>query len=382
LPGRILGVPARLAVANARRNPGRTAATTAALMIGVGLMSSAAVALETVRATATNQLALHYPIDYVLQPTRTGQSSVGIPPAVGRQLRGQPELGSVVEVKLHPATLDGQRLLLGTLDPAGRTALIGSALPLAAGSMDNFRSGSVVLFTGSPAAAGKNVGDAVTLSTESGTATFTVIALATGSSQTGDAIVTWDDFATLHQSTLDDMVLVRAADGVSPLQSRIAVESVTDDYPLVSVGSIADWRSQITGAVDTIIGVIAALLAIAIVIALIGIVNTLSLSVFERTRESAMTRALGLTRSQLRATLFAEALLMGLVGALVGVSFGVLYGWATTRVMFSGFTAVITIPVGQLLAYLALAAVAAVVAAVLPARKAGRASIVSAMAET
>jgi putative ABC transport system permease protein len=110
--------------------------------------------------------------------------------------------------------------------------------------------------------------------------------------------------------------------------------------------------------------------------------NTLSLSVVERTRESATIRAIGLTRGQLRAMLLTEALLMGVVGALVGVGFGLLYGWATTRVLFTGFAAIVTVPVGQLLGYVALAAVAAVLAAVLPARKAARASIVAAMAES
>jgi putative ABC transport system permease protein len=131
------------------------------------------------------------------------------------------------------------------------------------------------------------------------------------------------------------------------------------------------------------IGMVAALLGFAIVIALIGIVNTLSLSVLERTRESAMTRALGLTRGQLRATLLAEALLMAGVGAIVGVSFGVLYGTLTTKVMFDHEkTWVLQVPVPQLLGFVALAAAAGALAAVLPARRAGRASIVSAMAET
>jgi putative ABC transport system permease protein len=169
---------------------------------------------------------------------------------------------------------------------------------------------------------------------------------------------------------------------VTPAVSRSAVESVTDDYPLVEVGSLADWRAQITSSVDTVIALVAGLLAIAVIIALIGIMNTLSLSVVERTRESATIRALGLTRGQLRAMLLVEALLMGLVGALVGVGFGLLYGWATTRVMFTGFAAVVTVPVGQLLGYVAVAAAAAVLAAVLPARKAARASIVAAMGET
>jgi putative ABC transport system permease protein len=145
---------------------------------------------------------------------------------------------------------------------------------------------------------------------------------------------------------------------------------------------MAQWRADISNEVDQLITVVATLLAFAILIALIGIMNTLSLSVFERTRESALTRALGLTRGQLRATMLVEALLMGAVGALVGVGFGLVYGWATSRVIFTGVTVVATVPVGQLLLYLAIAILAAVVAAVLPARRAARSSIVAAMADS
>jgi putative ABC transport system permease protein len=340
------------------------------------------VALETVRATASDQLNLHYPVDYILQSTNTGTGRAGIPTDVAQRLRVSAQLRTVAEVRFVDGALDGAGLTIGTVDPSATATLLGAALPLAAGSAADFHTGSVILFTGAPAAQGRHVGDVVTLSTSDGhSGQFRVVALATGQSQTGDAVIGWDDFAALHASTADDIVLVRAADGVTPAASRAAVEAVTDEYPLVEVGSIADWRAQITGAVDTLIGVVAALLAIAIIIALIGIMNTLSLSVVERTRESATLRAIGLTRGQLRGMLLTEALLMGVVGALVGVGFGLLYGWATTRVMFTGFAAVITVPTGQLLAYVALAALAAVLAAVLPARKAARASIVAAMQE-
>ncbi len=381
LPGRLFGTPARLAAANARRNPGRTAATTAALMIGVALMSAATVAIATVRTTATDQLAAHYPVDYLLHSGDAGRGG-GIPVEVAKRLRERPELDTVAEVRVDRATLDGTGLELGTVDPSGQALLTGAAMPVVAGSAAGLRHGSVVLFASSKAARGTKVGDTVTLSTEGGRGgRFTVVALAGGDSQIGDALVDWSDFAALHPASADDTVLVTAAHGVSATASRAAVESVTDDYPVVSVVSLAEWRSEINKSVDSLIAAVAALLAIAIVIALIGIMNTLSLSVFERTRESATTRALGLTRGQLRATLLAEALLMGVVGAIVGLSFGLLYGWATSRVLFTGFAAEVTVPVGRLLGYLAVAAVAAVVAAVLPARRAARASIVAAMAD-
>jgi putative ABC transport system permease protein len=375
LPGRLFGVPARLAAANARRNPGRAAATTAALMIGVGLMSSASVAVATVKQTATDQIATHYPVDYVLQPSAASPRDTRVPAEIAVRLRSAGGIAAVASVRLAQSTVNGKRVAVGAVDPAGLAQL---ARPqLASGSMDAFRPGTVVLFAGSDAARGVRAGDRVRV----GAATMTVAGLASGRSEVGGALVTWADFTRLYPAAGDDLVLVKAAAGVSPAASRAAVDTVIGGYPLVSVSSVAQWRADISSAVNQIITVVATLLGFAVVIALIGIMNTLSLSVFERTRESAMTRALGLTRGQLRVTLLVEALLMGTVGALVGVGFGLLYGWATSRVLFSGFAAEVTVPVGQLLLYLAIAALAAVVAAVLPARRAARASIVAAMAE-
>jgi putative ABC transport system permease protein len=382
LPGRVFGTPAKLASANARRNPGRAAATTSALMVGVGLMSAASVALATAQATVTHELSAHYPVDYIIQAARTGSQDPKIPTAVAERLRAQSGLAVVAQVRLEHAHINDRFTDIGAIDPAGVAAL--PPPHLASGSVKDFHDGTAVLSDGSDATKGYRVGDKVTVTTEDGrSGTFTVAAIATGQSLSGDVLVTWHDLATLHPATADDLVLVKAGPGVSPDASRTAVEAVTNDYPLVSVGSLASWRSDITSAVNQIIAVIAALLGIAILIALIGIMNTLSLSVFERTRESAMLRALGLTRGQLRATLLIEALLMGVIGALVGVGFGVLYGAVTTQTMFSTTIApIITVPVGQLLGYVAIAALAGVVAAILPAGRAARSSIVSAMADS
>src|SRR5262249_48076764 len=113
LPGRLLGLPGRLVVlpvrlgsGDAGRNPGRTAATTAPLMIGVGLMASASVLVATVQVTATRQITMHYPIDYVLRAADTGQDQLGVPPAVAARLRSRAELAVVAQVRTDRATLD------------------------------------------------------------------------------------------------------------------------------------------------------------------------------------------------------------------------------------------------------------------------------------
>jgi putative ABC transport system permease protein len=176
--------------------------------------------------------------------------------------------------------------------------------------------------------------------------------------------------------------MVKDAPGVSPTASREVLNSISQAYPLIEVDSIADLSSSLDNAVNGLIALFGGLLGTAVLIALFGITNTLSLSVVERTRESATVRALGLTRGQLRATLLVEALLMGVVGALVGIVYGLIYGRIVISKAFSAIGPTIVIPWGWLIGLVVLAAGAATLAAVLPARRAAKASIVSAMAET
>lgn len=393
LPGRIFGTPAKLASANARRNPGRAAATTVALMIGVGLMSASTVAVASAEATANAELVENYPVDYILRaasvesPTDTqanaqtdAQSAVpppdpkGLPTRIADQLRRDKMFSGVARVHRVRAAVNAGEMPLAAIDPAGVKVINLHA---------DLKPGTVALDKEQAKFLHKKVGDQVAIKTEGGPSrTFTVVALITGSIHTGYAMITWDDFTALHPMADDTIVLVRNADGVSAERSRQHLDAALRDDPLVQVDSLADWREEITGAIDKIIGVVAALLGVAILIALIGIMNTLSLSVFERTRESAMVRALGLTRGQLRGTLLIEAVLMAVVGALVGISFGVTYGWITTRLMFRDNSLVMHVPLGELAGYIALAALAGAIAAVLPARRAAKTSVVAAMAET
>jgi putative ABC transport system permease protein len=381
LPGRLFGPPARLAVANARRNPGRAAATTAALMIGVGLMASGSVLTATAQRTATATMASHYPVDYLIQPADTGQD-VTVPAAVPRRLRADRTFAGVAEIRLDAGgRVDGASAVLGAVDPSGLGTLF--KVDLAQGSLKDLRAGTAVLGGGTPLAKGHHVGDRITVTGSSGrTEQVTVVGIGKGRMEAGQLLLSWDDLARLAPAGGDAEVLVKAGAGVSSERSRAALDRALAGYPLLRVGSIAQWRDEITGSVDQLMAVIAALLGFALLIALIGIMNTLSLSVFERTRESATARALGLTRGQLRATLLVEALLMALVGAVVGTGFGLAYGVLTTRVMFATIQPLLSVPVGQLLAFVAIAALAGTIAAVLPARRAARGSIVAAMAES
>jgi len=194
--------------------------------------------------------------------------------------------------------------------------------------------------------------------------------------------VTWSDMGKLFGPGDDAAVMVKAATGLTTVESRDRLDAIVDPYPLVDVNSIADLSSELDQAVTGIVSLFAALLGTAVIISVFGIANTMSLSVAERTRESATARALGLTRGQLRATLLAEAALMALIGAIVGVGFGTVYGRLAVSTAFSAIGPTIVVPWSWLAGLVVLSAVAGLIAAVLPARRAAQRSIVSAMAET
>ncbi|WP_432991299.1 ABC transporter permease [Dactylosporangium sp. CA-233914] len=360
LPGRLFGVPAKMATANAARNPARTAATTATLLIGVALMAGGGTVAATVSRTAEAQLNTAFPVDYLLTPSVPGD---GVPAAVAGEVRaaGFPVAAPVRQGKAGD-------LLVGTVDPEAYSPKV------TAGRLADLRPGTAIVPAASDALGARRVGSRIDLEAGGRRLSLTVAATVQSSSLVGDVVVTGADFAALFPDVHDDaLVLVRAAPGQPATAARARLDDTLAAHPLVQVADLAEIRDERDATIGQIVAIIAALLGFALVIAVIGIANTLSLSVLERARETALVRALGLTRGQLRATLLIEALLMALAGALGGVAFGVPYGWLTAAAGFGAVHPLLSVPVGQLAGFVALAAAAAVLAAVLPARRAARA---------
>ncbi|GAA3451917.1 ABC transporter permease [Dactylosporangium matsuzakiense] len=352
LPGRVFGVPAKMAAANASRNPGRTAATTATLLIGVALMAGGGTVAATVNRTAEQQLNIAFPVDYILTPSVPGEL---VPSAVAGEVRAA---GFPIAAPVRQGRSGD--LLVGTLDPAA------GLMPV--------RPGTAVVPAASDVLGARAVGSRIDLVAGGRQLSVTVAEVAQSASFVGDVVLAEADFAALFPDVHDDaMVLVKAAPGRAAAQTRPELDAVLAGHPLVQVADLAEVRDERSATIDQIVAIIAALLGFALVIAVIGIGNTLSLSVLERAQETALVRALGLTRGQLRGMLLTEALLMALTGALGGVAFGVLYGWLTATAGFGAIHPLLRVPVGQLAAFVALAALAAVLAAVLPARRAARA---------
>jgi putative ABC transport system permease protein len=378
-PRRLFGVPGRLAVVNARRNPRRSATTTAALTVGVGLMTLISVVAASSRVMVTERLDEQFPVEYQIQAQSGGDDMV--PAAIAADLRRRPEIASVTEVRRATATVAGGAAEVGTVtDRALGTVVRPEAL---SGSLAGLRPGTAALSDDAAKRFGARVGDTVALSVEGpagrGRHVVRVVAVLDATVLLlPDLLVPEKAFTAYFGEVGDSQILVRGRDGVPVAAARRAVEAAARPYPTAQVMSVAEVKKQLNSSYDQMLLMVAALLGLAVIISLLGIANTLALSVHERTRESALLRALGLTRAQLRGMLSVEALILGLIGALVGVTLGLAYGWAVLHSQTANPPFVL--PVGQVLAMIGAAGLAGVIAALAPAGRAARASLVGALA--
>ncbi|WP_336208320.1 ABC transporter permease [Nonomuraea sp. LPB2021202275-12-8] len=369
IPAKLFGVPGRLAVDNSGRNPRRAATTTVALTIGVTLMTLISVVTASTRATVTVKLDEQFPVDYQL----VTQERDAIPRTIGEQLRTRPELAAVLQIRGTQASVGDIKVEVGTYDGPIKPQVI-------SGSWRDLGAGQAVLADYAATDLGVRVGDSVSVRTKkAGTVPLKVVAVISGGESALPSLTMAErQFDEAFGGSGDSRVLLNIGDGVPPERARAVVDAATAGYPTVQVQSSTEVRGQFDETLDMVLMIITGLLGLAILISLLGIANTLSLSVHERTRESALLRALGLTRPQLRRMLSVEALVLGLIGALVGVVLGVSFGWAAVQAMLDG--AVFSASAAQIGLFVLLSGLAGVLAAIAPSRRAARASIVGSLA--
>jgi putative ABC transport system permease protein len=370
LPARGGGVPARIAVANAIRNPKRTAATTSALLIGVTLISLTCVGIASVRKTFDVSMDGQYPVDLVVSAY-----SEKMPASAEQQLRDIKGITQVVPVRTVNVKTGGQEVPVTGVDQAAAGSVIHN--PELAGQL---RPGTALLDYQTMHML--NVEDGAPLTIVSGQHKLTL---------------------TAHQATGLEPITVTAADleklapsaGVTGFwlasdpkaDGSQVIDSVQQSIPSVKelsvTGGLAE-RTSYTKIFDVLLIVGVGLLGVSVLIALVGVGNTLSLSVLERTRENALLRAMGLTRRQLRGMLAVESLLMALVAAVLGIVLGLVYGWTGTSALMGGQTVdggvEYAVPVMLLVVIAAVAAVAGLLASVLPARRAAKVAPAGALA--
>jgi putative ABC transport system permease protein len=225
-----------------------------------------------------------------------------------------------------------------------------------------------------------HVGDSVTMFfPETGDQRFTVVALYGTKEPLGDYMISTQSFDANMATHVDDDIVVSAAPGVPQSQARAAVERVLDEYPTAELLTRDEFKGSMASQIDNILNLDYVLLAMALLIALFGIANTLALSVFERTREFGLLRAVGMSRAQVRSTVRWESVLIALLGTALGTVIGVGFGWALARALESHGFNTLAVPMRQLGVIALFAALAAVAAAALPARRAAKLDVLAAI---
>ncbi|WP_263119169.1 FtsX-like permease family protein [Cellulomonas sp. RIT-PI-Y] len=377
LAGRF-GMPARLATANTGRNPARTAATSTALLIGVTLVAMMSTGAVSARSTLNHELDSRYPVDVAVGGATTvdaqGDASyAALPAGAVEQLDELPGVESVAGLVSQDIEVGGsstQSLVISTEQAA--TLLRNDAVITAVAD------DAVVMPTAMASVDGISAGDTVKLTLDGEVVERTV---RTAELDGWNVLITPATADALGFGTDPAVAWVKLADVNDSGAAVQDIQSLFLNDALPVTGAAVE-RAGYQRAIDTVLAVVIGLLAVAVVIALVGVTNTLSLSVLERRRESATLRALGLTRRQLRASLAIEGVLIAGVGAVTGILLGLLYGWAGVASVLSVVGPVtLAVPWSDLGLVLAIALAAGVLASVIPARSAARTPPVAALAE-
>jgi len=364
LPSKLGGVPGQLAAENSRRNPSRATATASALLIGITLITMATVGASTASATEQRAMDRLFPSDLtvladggisssVLERIRKVSvvSAAEIVGTSGAQINGSAEPSSIVgmgpnvrSVLRYPSYVDGL---------ADDAIILPSTMKIAAGSM-------------------------VTVVGDKGAVSLRAVVLPASPDSPVVTLTTLNKISSLVES----MAWVKLTDTSDPNAKIETLSAELQDVKGIQFTGGVQGREQIQQILNIVLGVVIGLLAASVLVAIVGISNTLSLSVLERTRESALLRALGLTRPQLRAMFGLEAMVLAGVGVLLGIGLGIGLGFAGSFALLNKSVSevVIQVPWPLLLGILAFGLGAGYLASVLPSLRAGKVQPASALA--
>jgi len=373
-----LGTAGRLARENASRNPRRTATTGAALMIGLSLVSTVLIVGESVKSRLGDLLESSVQADYII----IDDSDAGVTPDLAADLAATGQFSAVTgfrydEVRLGNTISDIVAADLSDLDRLLSIDIRSGGLP--SGDATDV----VLLHTDKAEELGVVVGDIVPAEFATGTTIdLEVVAIYADDTVIDSPLVTNAVFDEADSVDVHQWVAASLADGVSPAQAQPLIDQVQQRYPQVSIDSAAEFQARFEASIDSALAVVNALLALAVLIALIGIANTLALSVHERTRELGLLRAVGMTRRQVRRMIRWEAALVAVFGAVLGVALGLLFGWSAVTALPSSFADTVTVPIQRITILVTVATAAGLIAAWLPARRAGRLNVLDAISHT
>jgi len=376
--GEGVGIVGRLARQNSVRNPRRAAATATALVIGLTLVSMVAVFGDSTKASVRSAVDRGIRADLILK----AQQFTGFSPDVAARVAKVSGVEAASPFQFRKVRILGNEETVASAQSAGLDATVD--LDLVAGSVNDLEPGGILLHEDAARDYAVGVGDLMLVQMSSGWYPLTVAGIYRQKDFTGGLPISFivpravytQGFGSDEQDTLVYLKTSGDTDAVAAAVRR----ELRRDFPNVEVLTRAQYRDDQERAIDRFLAVMVALLLLSEIIAVLGIVNTLALSVFERTREIGLLRAVGMTREQVRQMIRREAMVIAGLGAVVGIVVGLFWGWLFTHALRSQGITTLSIPWLQLVAFLAVALLAGLLAAWFPARRASRLDVLSAIA--
>ena len=373
---KISGVAGRLAQQNAARNPRRTATTAAALMIGLALVTTALVVGQSIKSHLGTTLEESAIADYYV----TDQlEDVNFPIALPSVIEADPAFDAAAGFRYVETRAEGEIGTVVGTDFSQVTEVLD--LDVREGGFDTTVTDPVVIAANHAEATGLGLGDTVTTEFANGSSIDSTITGVFYDEALIDSNFIYESstFDSAGDETGVEWVAMTLAPDATQAGVDAALAELTGAFPAADIETAEEFMDRIEGFVDSTLAIVNVMVALAVIIALIGIANTLALSVFERTRELGLVRAVGMTRRQLRRMVRFEAALVATFGAILGVAVGVLFGWGVVSALPDTFTSTLAVPFKSIAILIGVAALAGVIAAVLPARRAGRLNVLDAI---
>jgi putative ABC transport system permease protein len=369
-------LPGRLARANAVRNPARTASTATALLVGLGLVTFVLILVSSFRTSLDRVIVEQFKADFQLQAA----DQMGYPRSVTAAARKVEGIEIVSAAKVTRGNVNNETRTIFAIDPATMPEVFEFDV-FGGGSIDDLGDRGVVISE----ELGVPVGATVQLAIGSQQpAERQVVALMEdlhlpGTTRVGQVLVTRASVEETLSGQPDLVGFVKLAKGADPAAVRTALDEVVAEQPDVSIADNGDLRAQVRDQTNQLLGLVIGLVLLSVIVAFVGVVNILGLSIIERGDELGLLQALGMSRQQARQMVRWESVIITMLGTVVGLALGTLFGWLGVRVLRDEGLGTFSMPLEQIAIAVVVMLVSGVLASVLPARRASRADVLRAV---
>ena len=374
---RFRGVTGQMARENTARNPKRTSRTAAPVLIGVALVTAVSALAASVKTEINDIFAKQFVADYAVSTDARGFG--GLSPKLADTLQQLPDVEKALGLGVTLAKVESKGARVTVIDPARAEGLL--ELGLTQGSLAELDASSVLVSSKYAASNKALLGSTLVFEMQDGsTHTLRVAGVYENSELVGRFVVARELINTVSGTWFDLGVYVKLKTGADPARAEQALSTAVKEYGNGTLLSKAEYIEKQSASVDQLLGLVYGLLGLSIIIAIVGIVITLLLSVFERRREIGLLRAVGMTRSQVRIVVRWESVLTSLLGAVLGVLMGIGLGYLVILALRDQGLTTFSLPIKSTVAIFAVSFVVGVLAAVYPARRATRVDVLDALA--